>query len=513
MVAATISFPVNIDLSISDNIVSPEDYGGAADSDGSRGNGTDNSNAFDAMFADVLANPEKSIQFNSGIYRLTRPIFYVDTGHPFYIRGMGGHQTYLYGDFKGAGDGILDLSNSDADSYSTRGHRISGLGFLSNGAPGDPIGLKLENAFECVVSDINIPYRGNHALANCGVVCTNDNNSKWSNIRSQAGFQPLVYDVAAARVSFTAGSAIITADQATFTSAMAGRTIYFSGGGGIGQHELWTSTIQSVDSDTQITLSSNAPTSKSDIRIAIGDVMASTTMGSDQITLNHDVGADADWVGMQIHIFHASYKGNADQNGILSTRITAVNGANLTLEDAPTVTQSNVGVMFCPAVFIGTYEGFSGNRQTNHSWWTNLHCEGFQAAGLLINRAIYLTVDNLKVHGPAYATATDWAQCYHPLVISEAKTVFLRNIQSAYGIKNSKITVTGSRGLVKLENLEAAHTTKDKAYISCANASDKFRLMVNPMWMTYGTDNFGAGYNPISAPLPQNIEQAIVLNM
>lgn len=488
--------------------ITPEYFGGAADSDGTTGNGTDSQPAVDAAFDLMIATGRFALLLGNGIYRFAASVSKIDSGVPMTVWGIGAAQTFLYGDFVGPGEGIIDLSNSNGDSYSTRGHRISGLGFKGNGVPGDPIGLKMENAFEAVVDDIDAPFGGGHALANSVLVVTNDNNSKWTNIRGQGGFQPAPFPaITTALVSFTNGSPVVTANSPVFEAGMAGKGMHFGVGSDTGQHAFWSATITSVDSTTQVTLNANAPSTQNNVRAGVGATVGSITSGTNTLTLNYDVGADSDWIGMQVHVFGASEKSDAEnQPGILSTKITAAAGDMLTLSDNATVNASSEIVLFCPNVFIGSYEGDPAGRQTNHSWWRNLHNEGFQACGLLINRAYYLNIDNLKCHGPG-ATAPDFSLAYYPLVISEAKQVNLEGVQLAKCLFQG-VRIVGSRGKVKMEDVDMSNLKKDAPYILIEDVTNDFAFTLENGLIAYALTGFAAGYQLISAPYLESVEKA-----
>lgn len=485
----------------------PEWFGGAADSNGTQGNGTDNASAFAACKTIVTALGGKKVVLDTGIYRTTQSWTFVDFGIPVTINGQNAGGTFIFGDFIGAGSGIIDLSNTNDDSYSTKEHVVDNIGFLGRGTVGDPIGLKLENAFEARISNIDAPFRSGKALANSAIVVTNDNNSKFNNVRSQAGFQPEIFSVVT--VSITSGSAVITATSGTFdVNVAAGMPVYFNNGGNTGINGAWKGVVSSRDSDTQITLTTNAPSSTTGVKCAVGHVTGSISSGSDQLVLDQNVSLSSAWVGLQVHIPLAATKSDVGKKGVLSTKIAAVSGNTITLAQNATASVSNGVVYFAPGAFIGSFEGDPGTRQTNHSWWANLHIEGFQAAGLIVNRCIFLDIRNLKVHGPGYTIASDWHLCYSNLLISEAKTLFIDGLQSAYGILDH-IRISGSRGLVVIRSGEFGHMYKDTPYIIGTELNDHFRLSVEG-WLTYELVNFTAGFDIFSGFSFQHLQFANV---
>jgi len=473
---------------------------------------TDALTAFNSLIAYAIANPITQ-KWLPGIWRVTGSIDGLDSVTPLVIEGDSAGTTFIYGDFIGAGKGILDISNSNGDSFSTKTHKVSGLGFLGNGVPGDPIGLKAENIFESIISNIDAPFKSSgigRTLSNSVVVCTNDNNTKWSNIRGQAGFQPRLFSsiTNSARVSFTISDATINATESIFSSDMVGKRIYFNSGSITGNNEIWSDVVASFTSATEIEITGLAPSTQTGAKCAVGVTEVTVTNGSPNATLNVNIGTDSDWVGMQMHIIGASIKTDAGNlPGILSTKILTASGASITMEDNATASGTFV-VIFCPNVFIGSYEGDPAGRQTNHSWWDNLHNEGFQAAGLVINRAIFLTFDNLKLHGPNFLTASDWSEAYFPFIASEVKQVSMTGVQTAFCIHENNCWITGSRGLLSLKNFEQGHTEVDTTYITCQDVTDEFRLAADAYWTTLSFAGFNANYNPLSVPQPHNLEYA-----
>ena len=481
-------------------VYTPQQYGAVGD-----GVADDTAYLLEWLDAVIAAGDRASGHLPSGIYRVTAPLERRDSGTALTITGEGARQSMIFGDFVGAGDAILDLSNENATSYSTGGHRVSGLGFLGRGTPGDPIGLQLLNAYECVVDDIDAPANvvvggnGGLPLANSVIVVTNDNNSKFTNIRSQGGWQPFAFDTAEATASFTSGSAVVTASASVFTAGMAGRTIYFASGSDTGSNAIWSATISTYDSPTQVTLTSTAPSTASGVRFVVGHVTGTTAVGSTTLTLNGAVGlSTAVYAGMQVHVFGASDKTDAGANGVLSTRVVSVSGSNVTLEQPATVAASNTEVLFAPALFIGSFEGDPSGRQTNHSWWRNVHLEGFAAAGLVVNRCIYLNIDNLKVHGAPYSTAVDWGTCYYPAVFSEVKSASVRGIQMAYGIFGYKMRVSGSRGILTFDNVEVGNVVKNVEPFRIGTVNDEFRLVLGDVLFTYPFTAFSSTFDIVS---------------
>ena len=493
--------------------IRPEMFGGAADSNGTTGNGRDNADAFDAMFAFAKAVPDVEIRFAAGYYRLSREVSQVDAGRSFTITGQGGFQTFLYGDFVGAGDYILNLSNSAGNSYSTRGHRVRGIGFWGNGVPGDPQGLGLENSFEHVIEDINAPNIGGKVLRNSVVVVTRDNNSKFNLVRGQCGWQPPAVSIPLnATVSFTSGNNTVTGNSAFFTTDMIGATIFFSRGSASAANFVWSASITDVPSNPSdtCTISVNAPSTQSNVVVGIGLVSGAITSGSDQLTLTGGVDIDSRYVGMQIHVPLASVKSDAgNKKGLLSTRIVSVAGNVLTLADNATATVSGQPVYFAPAAFLGSFEGEGGERQTNHSWWSDTQFEGFFCTGLIVNRAIYAKFDKLKLHGRGFFNS-DWVQCYNPILMSEIKNLDVSHLQLAYGSRSRKMIISGSRGVVNMDNVEIGHLFLNTPPILIEEVTDEFALCPGLVTAVYGLTGFGDQVKLIEAPAPHNIEYGVI---
>lgn len=353
--------------------------------------------------------------------------------------------------------------------------------FKGNGVPGDPIGLLIEHAWNCVVEDISAPNLGsNDVLANSVAVITKDNNSKWRNVHSQSGWQPMAFDQdTAARASFTSGTTTVTSDIAVFTAAMVGEPLYLSDGSDTGSHSIWVPTIVSVDSSTQVTIDTTAPSTQADVKFRVGHFTGSVSNGSDQLTINNIHGLSSDYVGMQIHIMGAAVKSRASGNaGLLSTRIASVSGNTITLEAAATASVTDAVVLFAPPLFVGDFEEDASSLRTNHSWWSDVQLEGYPAAGLISNGSVYVVFDRLKLHGAGFFSATDWAECYYGAVICDVESLTIRDVQANYGILGPKFHISASYGAMVLDNLEVAHLRPDAPAIEVVNPDSSFRLQL-----------------------------------
>jgi hypothetical protein len=238
-----------------------------------------------------------------------------------------------------------------------------------------------------------------------------------------------------------------------------------------------------------------APSTASGVKMSVGYVKGSITSGTNTLTLDNVVGMSTSYVGMQVHIIGADVKTDAaSTQGVMSTTITAVGGNTLTLAQNATATVNHAQILFAPSTFIGTFEGDPSGRQTNHSWWINLHNEGFKAAGLLVNLAMFLTFTNLKIHGAAYSYSTSWAQCNHPAVFSEIKQTSINGCQMAYGIQGNRVHISGSRGLLTIRDMEIDYLEKNFEPFLIATASPEFRLDLGEVFLTYDLTNFNTDF-------------------
>lgn len=486
-------------------VVTPQQFGAV-------GNGTTNDTAAMQAWLDALiAGPNLNGFIPPGKYRVTQSIKRRDTGVSVTIRGAGSMQSFLYGDFVGAGDAILDLS--DANAGTRKGdHRISGIGFLGNGVAGDPIGLLMLNSKDNLVEDINAPQgvaiagatnraSGNPALHNSLVVVTNDNNSKWINVRSQSGCQPKAFNTGTATASFTSGATTITASSSVFTASMVGQPIYFASGALGGTHEVWRAVIVS-QTGTACVIDRNAPSTASGVRFTVGHITGSVTNGSNQLVLDNVVGLTSAYVGMQVHVLGGAVKTDASSTvGLLSTRVTAVSGNTITMESNATASATGAIVVFAGPIFLGSFQSDPSQPQTNHSWWINTHLEGYPGAGLIANRVYYARFTNLKLHGAAYSYAGDWSECYMAALISEVKTLKIEHVQAAYGvIYPSGFYVSGSRGTLMLDDIEVSHLYTDRHPVTVATATDEFRVMLGDVVFANSLSGFPADYPVSSAP-------------
>lgn len=468
---------------------------------GAEGDGVaDDTNALKAWLDDQVETGRAGY-LPAGTYRVTSSLNYRDTTASLSIHGDGARQTFLYGDFIGAGQGILDLSDVNRNSGF---HRVSGVAFIGNGVPGDPVGMMLEHAWSCVVEDVSAPNINGKVLANSLLFVTKDNNSKFRNIHSQSGFQPKAFDIAnSARVSFTNGSQTITADTSIFTAAMVGHPIYFNSGSDTGSHLTWKATVSGFTSGTQITIDTPAPSSASDAKAAVGRVGGTISAGSNQLVLDQVVGVSQAWVGMQVHIMGAALKPRAgNKAGLLSTRIAAVSGNTLTLAANATVSVTNNVVLFAPPLFVGDLEEDPSTLRTNHSWWSDVHCEGFSPCGIIVNSAIYVVMDRLKLHGAAFPYASDWGQCFYGGVFSDIESLAIRDIQANYGVLGEKFHISASSGVMEMHNVLLGHLRKDRPGVLVESVEASFRLQVGDIHVN-DLVGFAAAYELLQGPAGQ----------
>jgi hypothetical protein len=82
---------------IAEKTIRPEMFGGAADSDGTTSNGTDNLHAFEDMLDVAIAIHGIVCEIGRGTYRFSGSVSRVDALVGLTVRGAGAAQTFLYG--------------------------------------------------------------------------------------------------------------------------------------------------------------------------------------------------------------------------------------------------------------------------------------------------------------------------------------------------------------------------------------------------------------------------------
>lgn len=458
----------------------PQTYGAVGDGV------ADDTAALMAWMTDLI-NMDREGYLPAGTYRVTSSLNFRDTSGRLCIKGAGARLSFLYGDFIGAGQGIIDISDVTRQSGF---HRLTGIGFLGNNVPGDPIGILAEHGWSNILEDISAPNISG-VLCNSLIHVTKDNNSKYRNIHTQGGWQPRAFPHDnAALCSFTVGDQTITSTHGIFTTNMVGQEIFFADGSDTGSHNIWASTITSRTSSTVVEIADPAPSTASGVKFRVGKILGSINAGSNQLTIANIDGLTSAYVGMSVHVVGAALKSlQADNAAVLTSRIQSVSGNVITLEATAKATVSNASVLFAPAIFVGDHEDDPSSLETNHSWWSDVHCEGFPGVGLVVNSAQYVVFDRLKLHGASYSATNDWGECQFGALLSDIESLTIRDVQCNYGVSGTKIHISGSWGVCVLENVEFGHLRKDIAPIRIQSPDDCFRLQLGKVH-TFALTNF-----------------------
>ena len=465
---------------------------------------TDDTAAIQAAIDAVETAGGGEVVLPPGTYRTTAELDAKDRTNPIRISGHGKFNTYIYGDFIAPGDAILDVSFT-TNAARINGVDVKGLGLISNGVLGDPMGLRAMRAQGSTFQDLWSPgnftatYGG---MFNINLMMTQVNNCQVIDCHFAGGFQPVPFDLTGATFSGSSAGTTLTATTAVFTAAMVGETIVIGNGtGSTDSTNYYVSTIASYTNTTTVEVTDAFGATFSGENASIGIITGSISAGSATLTLDHPV-ATAAMVGMPIHICLADSKVDAGTSpGVLATTISGyTNSTTLTLADNASVTQTSEPVIFCPAVFVGhTETEYSETRQTNDCTFTDVQIEGFQGAGLIINRAVALYFNHCKFHGEGVTTANNFLRSLFLIVASEIVNVSVKDCPLSFGMHPTygQIWVVGSRGQFVLEGFETTGLLKDMPVISLdQNINANCRVQINNGWFTDGVSKHSADWKP-----------------
>ena len=454
----------------------------------------------------VKASVGGVVYFPSGVYRVTDTIDATDALGALVIRGDGPGNTLLFGDFTGPSKAVLDIS------FTTNAQRVNDiivedLSICANGVIGDPIGLLALRSQQQHFNRLHFAGDGSflvgatRKLWNCGLIATQINNSDFNDINVFSGFQPVAYSIGSTvRFSGSSGGTTLTATEAVFTSAMAGEIVVLSNGGGsTDASDFFWATISSFTDSTNVELDTTFGETFSGASGSVGFVTGSMSASGTTLTLDQPVATSA-MVGMRIHVPLAHTKTDAGSTeGLLCTSIASFTSTTLLeLAHSADVTISSLPIVFAPAVFIGKLrEEQSDSRQTNDCTINQMQIEGYQGAGLIVNEAIGLYFNELKLH--ASGEEGEFNKSMFPMIASEIKNVMIDGVQMSfprhptYGF----CWMMGSRGQLHMRQFECWALLKDApvVYLDPQNTSSA-RVQLGPGWFTDGVAKHSAHWRP-----------------
>lgn len=489
------------------NFYEPEDFGAVGDGK------ADDTVAFERWFgASEAVTGGLPLRLRRGaIYRVTRTLDFTNATQPVVVIGPGSRSVAFYGDFADPGNGIVDISFS-TNGARIQGHVLENFAVFANGVVGDPIAIVAKRAQQAKIVDLYVPGDGHSLLGatrqhlNTSLFMTQVNNCEVNRCDFFGGYQPVPNDIGTT-ARFSSAGTTLTATEAVFTSAMVGKDIIFDQGDDSSDStNFFYTTIASFTSSTEVELTDAPPTALSGAQASIDYVTGSMTASDATLTLNVDVLTQAH-VGMRIYIPLAHTKTDAgNTEGVLCTTIASVtNGTTAELSDTPDVNVSNQPILFGPAVFIGTPAEEEGeSRQTNDCVLQQVQIEGYQGAGILVNQAIALYLDNCKLHGESTNAAPNkFGRSMYAAVLSEIKNVEIRATPLSFSWMarpnlSGQVWMQGSRGQLILDGFETLGLFADAPVVRMsAENTATARVVIGPGWITDGLDKHAAGWRPV----------------
>lgn len=385
-------------------------FGAVADSDGTTGDGTDNTSAFQAAIDWAKsASPDGlacSIYLPSShkYYRVTGAIDTTGATNPIRIYGAGRDASRIFADFLDPTVAVLDFSNDYGITNS-----VQGIGFLMRYSKNAPIALRAIGGTNCQYFDL--AARGGQ---NSSFVFISQTNSYYRDIYARNGYQPLQRAMSSTTegVSITAASTTLTADTGTpFSDAAAGDEVFINGAGQYARLKILHTKIASVTSSSEVELEDAATNTVSGAEWSFGSIRADYNATTNVLTFPRDV-LDSDDEGRYVSIRGVIDRGaDIGGKGALTGKIKSVTSASTCtlyrIDGAADFnTTSGVGDVTDQMVFFGPAICFYDDPDTSDAKNDDLNLldsriEDHDGPGLYIERGSSFRVSNTKIHGRA----------------------------------------------------------------------------------------------------------------
>lgn len=233
------------------------------------------------------------------------------------------------------------------------------------------------------------------------------------------GWQPLHkdVDVGAVTLSITASSATVTASADVFDAGDEGKDIQIYHDSAA--NEAITATIVTVNSATEVVLSSSMLVTATGRRFSFGPITAVAT--GTGLVFAKDVGLEAADVGRMIYIDKAGTHGKTHETTIASV----TNGGECVLTNA-VAANGTWRVFFTPTVYIGNHDN-EGNTGPNDIYIDKMLVEGFSGPGILVSSGLHVKFGELKTHGRAWGDFSNFGRSAEPLLWGGNHKSFIRD--------------------------------------------------------------------------------------
>lgn len=281
---------------------------------------------------------------------------------------------------------------------------IGAVKIMGEGNPEtDPVGVWVKNVSKPRGQTLDVQN-----LMNTNVLLDNVLNGDFDNLDAfSGGFQPTEYGGdfghLPASVRFSNVGSSVQATEAVFDASHVGK--YF----GLAGASFWDgetrlvhwSTIASVDSPTQITLSTAPAVNVTGVCASFEAIRASTS----GTTWTMSASLSESQVGRLVTLVGARHAGSSSNVGTLTTTIISHSGNTITVADAPVDDVTDALLVFSPLLWIGGPEDGT-DRRTDNVGFSNLRLESTDSwqtscVPCVISNASTMRMDNAKLHGSA----------------------------------------------------------------------------------------------------------------
>lgn len=272
--------------------------------------------------------------------------------------------------------------------------------------PNDPVGIYTHNVSKPVLTAFNV-----NTLYNTNVIIEGCVNGDYDAVDCfWGGYQPTEFGGGnghiPANATFSNVGTVVTSTQPIFTADHLGRYFGLAGSSFFtdGVRMVHWSTIASVDSPTQITLTT-APAANVSGVCASFEAIRVTTSGT---TWTMSASISNSLVGRPVTLVRAKSSGAATGMATLNTIILSHSGATIEVAHAPETDVTDALLAFSPLMLIDKYPETSGAARTDNVGFSNLRLESTgnhfnSSIPLILGNASTVRFNNAKLHGSAVA--------------------------------------------------------------------------------------------------------------
>ena len=279
---------------------------------------------------------------------------------------------------------------------------IRGGGSVAN----DPVGVLLSKISKPKINNIRVSGLYNHQF-----MLEEAYNGDISELDLfYGGYQPTEYGGEEGHLSstvrFSNVGAVVTATEATFNASHVGKFFCLAQAGATDQGirlNFWA-TIASVDSATQITLSSAPDTNVTGQTASFEAMRVSGTAGSNVLTMS--AALSANMAGRYVTIMRARTAGTSTDTATLTTVITAHTGDQITVAHAPDANLSGALLVFSPQLWMDAHPENTGPSRSDNINFPDLRAEStawhtVASVPALVGKASLIDFSGAKLHGAA----------------------------------------------------------------------------------------------------------------